>query len=326
MRIALDVMGGDEGPEVALKGGYLAASEVPDEIVLIGKEKIIKEFLSKNYLPNLRSYPAEEVIKMDEEPVSAVRRRKDSSLVKCFHLLKERKVEAIVTAGNTGAAVTAASIFLKRIKGVKRPTLAILLPTSRGFTLLLDAGACVDTGEEELLQFGIMGSIYMQRMMGKEKPRIGLLNIGEERTKGNRVVKSAYPLFEQSDLNFVGNIEGRDIFRGKADVVVCDGFIGNIVLKCSEGVAESMALYIREHLKECKLPQEMGISFEEVLEDFFQRTNYSTYGGAILLGVKGYCVITHGASPPEGIKNSILVARREVEKGINEEIEKYFSF
>ncbi len=325
MRIALDVMGGDRGPEVILKGGALAASEIPDEIVLVGNEDIIGDFINKNPLPNFSIYPSEEVIQMDEEPVSAVRRKKSSSLVKCFQLLKEKKVEAVVTAGNTGAAVAAASIFLRRIKGVKRPTLAILLPTSSDFTLLLDAGACVDTGEEELVQFGIIGSIYVREMIGKENPRVGLLNIGEEPTKGNRVVKSAYPLLKESGLNFIGNIEGRDIFRGKADVVICDGFVGNIVLKCGEGVAESMAMYIKEYLKKAVIPREVEGSLEKLLGDFFRRVNYSTYGGAILLGVKGYCIITHGASPAEGIKNSILVACREVKKGINREIEKEFS-
>ncbi|NOZ63896.1 MAG: phosphate acyltransferase PlsX [Caldiserica bacterium] len=324
MRIALDVMGGDRGPEVILEGGYLAASEISDEVVLVGNQEIIEEFLAKNPLPNLSVYPAEEVIQMDEEPVSAVRRKKNSSMVKCFRLLKEKKVEAVVTAGNTGAAVASASIFLRKIKGVKRPTLAILLPTASDFTLLLDAGACVDAGEEELLQFGIIGSIYIRKMMEKENPKVGLLNIGEERTKGNRVVKSAYPLFEKSNLNFVGNIEGRDIFRGKADVVVCDGFVGNIVLKCSEGVAESMAMYIKEYLRKSAISREIEGSLEKVLGHFFQRVNYSNYGGAILLGVKGYCIITHGASPAEGIKNSILVACREVKKGINKEIEKEF--
>ncbi len=322
MRIALDVMGGDKGPEIILEGGYLAAFESSNEITLVGKEKIIKKFLDENPLPNLNLYPAEETIGMDEEPVSAIRHKKDSSLSRCFQLLKEKKVDAIVTAGNTGAAVTAASIFLRRIEGISRPTLAVLLPTSYGSTLLLDAGACVDVNEKELLQFGIMGSIYIKKMMEKENPRVALLNIGEEEKKGNRTVKLAYNLFKQSDLNFIGNIEGRDVFHGKADVVVCDGFVGNVLLKSSEGVAESMAQYIKKRLRNLK---DTSSRIKKILEDFSQRTNYSTYGGAVLLGVKGYCIITHGASPPDGIKNSILMAAREAEKGINREIEKFSS-
>lgn len=322
MRIALDVMGGDKGPETIIKGGYLAASETPNEIVLVGKEEIIRKFLRENPLPNLEFYPAEETIGMNDDPISAVRHKKDSSLSKCFQLLKEKRVDAIVTAGNTGAAVTAASIFLKRIEGINRPTLAVLLPTSSGFTLLLDAGACVDVNEKELLQFGIMGSIYIKKMMGKENPRVSLLNIGEEEKKGNRTVKLAYNLFKNSSLNFIGNIEGRDVFYGKADVVVCDGFVGNVLLKSSEGAVESMAQYIRNNLIDLK---EENLHIQKILEDFFKRANYSSYGGALLLGVKGYCIITHGASPPEGIKNSIIMAEREVEKGINEEIENFLS-
>ncbi|MCD6521664.1 phosphate acyltransferase PlsX [Candidatus Calescamantes bacterium] len=324
MKIVVDAMGGDRGPEVVVEGVVDAFKEIEGEIILVGEKSIIQKCLARFNFPKIKVIDAPETIDMDDDPMQAVRRKKNSSLVKAMLLLKEGEVDALVSAGNTGAVVTAASIYLKRIQGVHRPTLAVPIPTPVGYSLLLDVGACVDTRAEEIYQFAVMGSLYAQRLMGIENPKVALLNIGEEKMKGNKVVREAYALLEKSSLNFIGNVEGRDLFWGKADVVVCDGFVGNIVLKSSESIAESLSHYLREKIEKSD-NQQVKQFLRKALKDFFKRFDYSNYGGALLLGVKGYCVVTHGASPPEGIKNSVLVASREVISGINEEIEKFFS-
>ena len=267
---------------------------------------------------------ASEVVAMDESPSFAIRKKKDSSIVKAISLLKDGEVDAVVTAGNTGACVAAATVYLKLIPGIERAALACPLPTPDGVCLLLDVGATVDSSAENLFQFAIMGNIYAKKIMGKENPRIGLLNIGEESSKGNQTVKKTYELLKNSNLNFVGNIEGRDIFSGKIDVAVCDGFVGNILLKSVEGFAETLEALLKKEIEKRILYRLGALFIKKAYRIFKDKTDYASYGGAPLLGIGGYCIKAHGASSSNAIKNSILVAEKEVRTGVNEEIQSYF--
>ncbi len=331
MRIAVDAMGGDKAPEAVIDGVLAALKEVKAEIVLVGDEEKIKPLLKKvPYQPRLPNggqvsiYHASEVIDMDEPPSFAIRKKKDSSIVKAISLLKSGEVDAVVTAGNTGACVAAATVYLKLIPGIERAALACPFPTSDGVSLLLDVGATVDSSSENLFQFAIMGNIYARKIMGKEIPRIGLLNIGEESSKGNQTVKKTYELLKNSNLNFVGNIEGRDIFSGRIDVAICDGFVGNILLKSVEGFAETLEVLLKKEIEKGILYKLGALFIKKAYRTFKDKTNYASYGGAPLLGIGGYCVKAHGASSSRAIKNSILVTEKEVRTGVNEEIQNYF--
>lgn len=323
MKIAVDAMGGDKAPEAVIDGVLSALKEVEAEIVLVGDEEKIKPLLKK--VPSqLHICHASEVIGMDEPPSFAIRKKRDSSIVKAISLLKSGEVDAVVTAGNTGACVAAATIYLKLIPGIERAALACPLPTTDGVCLLLDVGATVDSSPENLLQFAIMGNIYAKKIMGKEIPRIGLLNIGEESSKGNQTVKKAYELIKNSNLNFVGNIEGRDIFSGRIDVAICDGFVGNILLKSVEGLAETLEVLLKKEIEKGTLYKLGALFIKKAYRTFKDKTDYASYGGAPLLGIGGYCVKAHGASSSRAIKNSILVTEKEVRTGVNEEIQNYF--
>ncbi len=323
MKIAVDAMGGDKAPKAVIDGVLSALKEVEAEIILVGDEEKIKPLLrKKSNQPSICH--ASEVIGMDEPPSFAIRKKKDSSIVKAISLLKDGEVDAVVTAGNTGACVAAATIYLRLIPGIERAALACPMPTSDGVCLLLDVGATVDSSAENLFQFAIMGDIYARKIMGKETPRIGLLNIGEESSKGNQTVKKTYELLKSSRLNFVGNIEGRDIFSGRVDVAICDGFVGNIVLKASEGLAETFEILLRKEINKSILCKLGTFFIRRAYRIFKDKTDYAAYGGAPLLGTGGYCIKAHGASSSKAIKNSILVAEKEVRTGVNEEIQSYF--
>jgi glycerol-3-phosphate acyltransferase PlsX len=323
MRIAVDAMGGDKAPEAVIEGVLDALKEAEEEIVLVGDEEKIKPLLRKiSY--QISIYHASEVIGMDESPSFTIRKKKDSSIVKAISLLKEKKVDAVVTAGNTGACVAAATIYLKLIPGIKRAALACPMPTPDGTCLLLDVGANVDSSAENLFQFAIMGDIYVRKIMGRKNPRIGLVNIGEESSKGNQAVRETYELLKNSNLNFVGNVEGRDIFLNKIDVAICDGFVGNVILKSSEGLAETLEESLRNEINKRMLYRLGALFLRGAYKIFKDKTDYASYGGAPLLGIGGYCVKAHGASSSHAIKNSILVAEKGVRTGINKEIQNYF--
>jgi len=323
LKIAVDAMGGDNAPRAVIDGVLSALKEIKEEIVLVGDEEIISPLLKKSPF-KIPIYQASEVVEMDESPSFAIRKKKDSSIVKAIDLLKNGQVDAVVTAGNTGAYVAAATINLKLIPGINRAALASPLPTARGVSLLLDVGATVDSSAENLFQFAIMGSIYVAKIMEKENPTIGLINIGEESSKGNYVVKKAYELIKTSNLNFVGNTEGRDIFSGDIDVIVCDGFVGNILLKSIEGFTETLQILLKQEINKTVFAKFGAFLVKNAYRSFKYKLDYASYGGVPLLGTGGYCIKAHGASSSNAIKNSILVAAKEVKTDVNKEIQKYF--
>jgi glycerol-3-phosphate acyltransferase PlsX len=322
MRIAVDAMGGDYAPRAVVEGAVQAARKNRYEIILVGDETRIKEEM-KNYrtssLP-LSIHHSSEVIGMDDSPAIACRQKKDSSIVVANRLIKEGMADAMVSAGNSGAVMASALMVLGRLPRVNRPAIAVLIPTLKGLGVVLDVGANVNSTAKDLLQFAVMGSIYMEKIMNKEAPRIGLLSIGAEEAKGDEVTVEAHRLLRQSGLNFVGNIEGRDILKGKADVIVCDGFVGNILLKFGEGVAEEFMNLFRDKILKYPFRKMALTLLRGVFRDIKKKVDYSEYGGAPLLGVDGCSVICHGSSNAKAILNAIRVAGEFVEKRINQQI------
>lgn len=319
MKIALDAMGGDFAPREVVLGAILAAKSYQTEIVLVGDEKVIKKILDEekaNDLPiTIRN--STEVIGMDEHPADAVRTKKDASVVVATNLVKDGECDAVISAGSTGAAVAAAQLILKRIRGIGRPAIATPMPTPKGVTLMLDSGANVDSKPEHLVQSGIMGSLYVEHVLKRSKPRVGLLNIGEEETKGNEQTKEAYALLKESKLNFIGNAEGRDVPKGNFDVVICDGFIGNVVLKFAEGMAKTIFHLIKDAIKEGGVLGKLGaFLLMPTLKGLAKRLDVSEYGGAPLLGVSGYVIICHGSSNAKSIKSAIRAATAYVESNV----------
>lgn len=310
MKIVVDAMGGDYAPIEIVKGAVDAAKEFGIEIILVGDELKINNELA-NYDTaklSISVVHANEVIEMGEAPAVALRKKKDSSLVVGARLVKEGQGDAIVSAGNTGAAMGAALLGFGRIKGIHRPAIASVIPTIKGITLLLDVGANAECDPQNLLQFAVMGSIYSSKILGAKRPKVGLLNIGEEETKGNPVYIEAFKILKDSNLNFIGNVEGRDITGGVADVIVCDGFVGNVVLKFGEGLARDLMSMIKEELKQnvfVKIGAALVFSQAKGLK---RRLDYAEYGGAPLLGVNGVCIIGHGSSDARAVKNAIRVA------------------
>jgi glycerol-3-phosphate acyltransferase PlsX len=310
IRIAVDAMGGDHAPEEIIKGAALAAEDY--QIILVGPE-----FLRDQLPRGVTLVEACEWIGMDEQPAVALRRKRNSSLMVAANLVREGKADAFVSAGNSGAAMGAALLRLGRIPGIGRPAIAIPLPTTiEKPCLILDAGANVDCTEENLLQFARMGANYYQAVFNEELPRVGLLSIGEEEGKGNQLTRAAHKLLAESDLNFIGNIEGRDLTAGTAQVAVCDGFVGNIVLKLAEGMASSIFKILKEEVKKSWL-RKMGMSLARpALKSLASRFDYAEYGGAPLLGVDGVVMISHGRSKARAILSSINNAAVCVEKQV----------
>lgn len=314
MKIAVDAMGGDFGPGEIIKGALMAANEYKQNIILVGDEEKIRAELGGNGSCELISIVhAPEIIEMGEHPAVAVRRKKNSSIVRATQLVKEGVADALVSAGSTGAAMASALLGLGRIKGIDRPAIAGMLPSEKGFTVLLDIGANVDCKPQNLLQFGVMGHLYAKRVLGVADPRVGLLSNGEEETKGSEVTLAAYPLLQNAGINFVGNVEGRDIFRGTVDVVVCDGFIGNIVLKSAEGIAGALYKTLREEINRSWMAKIGFIMAVKALLRFKKRIDYDEYGGAPLLGVNGISIVCHGSSSAKAVKNGIRVAMESVD-------------
>lgn len=323
MRIALDAMGGDRAPGANISGAIQAAEVCSEELILVGDEERIKEELKKRDCRELRLSiePSTQVVEMHESPSSAIRRKPDSSIVKAVLLIKEGKAEVMVSPGNTGAVVAAAKIYLRTLPGVERPAIAAPMPTAPGgVSLLLDVGANVDCKPRHLVQFAIMGSLYAQYVMEIDRPRVGLLNIGSEESKGNELTKAAYPLLKEAPIHFLGNVEGKDIFNGRADVVVCDGFIGNVILKSNEGLAENFRYSLKTGLRKGFWSRVGASLLRTNLVKLEKRLNYVEYGGAPLLGVNGVCIICHGGSSPEAIKNAIILAVNFAKHKINQKI------
>lgn len=321
MKIAVDAMGGDYAPEQIVIGALQAAKKYTCEIILVGDEAQIKDILSTD--PDWQELPitirhTSEVVEMGEHPADAVRNKKDSSIVVATEMVKTGECDAVFSAGSTGAAVAAAQLILKRIHGIGRPAIATPIPTPKGVTLMLDSGANVDCKPEHLVQLGMMGSIYTEHVFGKKNPKVGLLNIGEEETKGNEQVKATYQLFkEMKMINFAGNAEGRDIPNGHFDIVVCDGFIGNVVLKFGEGLAKMILKLIKEAVEEGGFAAKAGaLLLMPTLKKLGKRLDVTEYGGAPLLGVDGYCVIGHGSSEAKSVCSAIGAANDYVHSNV----------
>jgi len=324
--IALDAMGSDRRPRPEIEGAIQATRHYDVHVLLVGPESSLRAELSR--YPAAAGLPIEvvhasEVISMEDKAVQAVRAKRDSSLRIGLRLVRDGRAAGFVTAGNTGAAMATAKMVLGAIPGVDRPALAAVFPTAIGtVATLLDVGANVDSKPHNLEQFAVMGEIYFRSMFGTLRPRVGLLSIGEEETKGNELTREAFQLLKQLPLNFVGNVEGRDLYGGEVDVIVADGFVGNVALKTSEGVANLVRATLKETLKATITRQVGYLLSRSAFADFKKRLDHTEYGGAPLLGVKGVCFITHGSSNANAIKNAIRVAAGFAERGINEAIEK----
>ena len=324
----LDAMGGDHAPQVTVEGGVLAAQELGLEVVLVGREEAIRRELAKYETGglSLSVVHASQVIKMEDKPATAVKAKKDSSMVVGMDLVKRGEAQAFVSAGNSGGLMVAALFRLGRIKGIQRPALSAIFVSREGPLCILDVGANTDCKPLYLLQFAIMGSVYMERVLGVEKPRVGIISTGEEEGKGNQLVLDTYPLLKESGLNFIGNVEGKDVFSGLADVVVTDGFTGNVMVKLTEGAAGFLGEVIEEEIKRSPLTALGGLLAKPAFSRMKKRLDYSEYGGAPLLGVNGVVIVGHGRSNAKAVKNALRMAKRTVEGGmieaIKEEIER----
>ncbi len=321
-RIALDAMGGDRGLPVNIEGALMARKEMDHEIILVGDENLIRQELVHHRAQDaflIRHAPT--VIGMHEKPAEACRAKKDSSIMVCAEMVAEGQADTLISAGHSGAAMAASLWHMKRLPGVSRPAIAVTFPTVRGFSVLLDMGANVDCKPKHLFQFAVMGSIYARALLGIENPKVGLMTIGEEEGKGNEVVNETHPLLKDSHLNYIGHVEGRDIPKGVADVFVCDGFVGNIILKFGEGLAEVILGSIKSEIKKHPLS---SLAAKFLLQGPFQaikkKMDPSEFGGAPLLGVGGASFICHGGAEPVAIKNAIRNAAILVEKEINRQI------
>lgn len=325
MKLAVDAMGGDYAPKQIVKGAIEAARKYDCEIVLVGDQEQIEDELKANNahdLKNIQIRHTTQVIEMGEHPVEAIRKKRDASLVVATKMVKTGECDGVLSAGSTGAATAAAQLLLRTINGVDRPSIATPLPTSDGLVLLLDSGAIVDSKPKDLTEMALMGSIYSQYVYGIENPKVGLLNVGEEETKGNKKVQTTYPMLKSmSSINFIGNVEGRDIPTGMADVVICDGFVGNIVLKFAEGLAITLFKLIKDAIKGGGIFAKLGaLLVMPALKKLGKRLDVTEYGGAPLLGVNGCCIICHGSSTAKSICSAINVANEYVKSNVVERI------
>lgn len=325
LRIAVDAMGGDYAPRAIVEGAVLAAKELAHDVdvVLVGDETRIADELARFNIENLTNISivhAGQVVHMHELPVLAVRKKKDSSINKSASLLKEGKVGAIVTAGNTGAAVVSTKVKCRFLPGIERPAIAAVMPSPYGVFLVLDVGATPLCTPRNLLQFAIMGDIYARYILEIQNPKVGLLSLGEEESKGTDLTREAYKLLQKAKLNFIGNVEGNDLFTERVDVIVCDGFVGNVVLKVCESLAGAFAYIIREEVMKDTVAKLGALLIKRTLKRIKKKVHYEEYGGAPLLGIDGNCIISHGRSSPEAIKNAIKVAKHLLQKDLNRHI------
>ncbi len=326
MRAAVDVMGGDHAPQAILQGCWDAVPllDGEDRIFLIGDRAIIEEGLASSGLTDAQKERFQvvhttQVIEMDDSPVEAIRSKPDSSIAVMCKLASRGEADVVISAGNTGACVAAAQLRMRTLRGVSRPGIAVILPTFHGPVVVCDVGANISPKPKHLQQYAIMAGCYGRAVAGIDNPRVGLLSIGEEDAKGTAMVKQARKLLrDEPQLNFIGNVEGRDLFKGVVDVVVCDGFVGNIVLKFTEGMAEGLFQTILAELQE--FAPELLDQFKPVMKKMYQKHDWREYGGAPLLGVGGYCLICHGRSDALAIRNAIRVGKQLVASGVNDQI------
>ncbi|HKV93178.1 MAG TPA: phosphate acyltransferase PlsX [Candidatus Angelobacter sp.] len=329
--IALDAMGSDRHPKPEVEGALLAARNYGVRVLLVGPEARLRQELATH--PSASALPvdvlnATQVIEMDEKAVQAVRTKRGSSMHVGLRLVKDKRAVGFVTAGNTGAAMAAAKMVLGALPGVDRPALANVFPTSAGRlkpSILIDVGANVDSKPHNLAQFALMGAMYYRAIFKNAQPTVGLLSIGEEEGKGNELTRKGHALIKELPLNFVGNVEGRDVYNGKVDVIVCDGFVGNVALKISEGLVEAVRFLLKESLTSTITSQVGALLARKAFTNFGRKLDYSEYGGAPLLGLKGVAIVGHGRSNANAIKNAIRVAKEFYESGINAHIEKELS-
>ena len=319
MKIAVDAMGGDFAPRNIVEGAVLAAREHGVPVVLVGEEKAVRQEAAR--YPGSDSLPltfvhASEVVGMDESPLTPIRKKKDSSIKVAFDLLKRGEASAVVSAGNSGAVLATAIFVLEKLAGVDRPAIGTMFPTLKGSTLLLDAGANVDCKPFHLVQFAVMGDAYAKYILKKDKPVVGLLSNGEEESKGNELIRETNAILKQSSIGYIGPVEGRDIFNGRADVVICDGFVGNAALKICEGLAEAIGAMIREKLEASLKAKIAYLLARDMVNGVKKKLDYSEYGGAPLLGVNGVVIIGHGRSSAKAIKNAVRLAHEFAQVGL----------
>jgi glycerol-3-phosphate acyltransferase PlsX len=321
-------MGGDKGPKVVVPGAIdaILARRGDARLLLVGREEQIRPLVGGVDPALIEIVHASEIIDMHESPATAIRRKKDASITVALRLVREGRADAMVSAGNTGAVVASSLLTIGRLHGVSRPAISTLWPNKRGGAVVLDVGANHECTPKNLVQFAIMGSVFAEHHLGIERPRVGLLNIGEERSKGNELVRDSYELLEADRrIHFVGNVEGRDVFDGAADVVVCDGFVGNVILKFSESIYSFLAHLVRDEIKRGMLAKAGALLMAPAFKSIRSQLDYAEYGGAPLLGVKGVVIISHGKSSRRAIANAILAAAKSVNVGINRHIENRFA-
>jgi phosphate acyltransferase len=324
MRIAIDAMGGDYAPESVIDGTIDALNDYDGfDVTLVGNLAELKPYIEKYELdrnPRIKLVHAEQVINMDDTSTASIRVKKHSSVTIAAEVVGRGEADALVTIGHTGAAVAATKVRMRTLPGVERPAIAVVLPTKEGHSILLDAGANVDCKPENLAQFAIMGEIYSKLVLGVKSPRIGLLSVGDEDIKGNDVTKEAFKLLSKMPINFIGNIEGNDIFGENVDVIVCDGFVGNAILKACEGMSKAAMYWLKKAFTKNPFRITTAILAQKAFAELKEMGDKETYGGAPLIGINGICIIGHGASSPKAVKNAIKVAVDLVKKDMNDEI------
>ncbi len=323
--IAVDAMGSDRAPKPEVDGAILAARQYGVRVLLVGPEQQIRHELANHpaaHKVSVEVVNATEVVSMHDKAAHAARAKKDSTMRVGLRLVRDKQAVGFVTAGNTGAAMATAKVVLGALPGVDRPALAAVFPTSAGKpAILIDVGANVDCKPHNLAQFAIMGEIYCRAIFGVQRPSVGLLSIGEEEIKGNDLTRQAFALIKDQPLNFLGNVEGRDLYNGRVDVIVCDGFVGNVALKISEGLSSAVRFLLKESLKSTITSQVGALLSRKAFVDFQKRIDDSEYGGAPLLGLKGVAIVGHGSSNANAIKNAIRVAKQFADSGVNERLE-----
>jgi glycerol-3-phosphate acyltransferase PlsX len=331
MKIALDAMGGDFGPPNLVAGAVMALREYPHitKLFLVGDRGKIEAELNKHGCSDgrIEIFPTTQVVEMSDKAVEAVRRKKDSSISRAVDLVKHGQADAVVSAGHTGAAVAASAIKLRTLPGIDRPGIAAVLPTEKNVFVLIDAGANIDARPEHLLQYAFMGTVYSRHVLGYKNPTVGLISLGEEDVKGNEVTKEVFKMLKKSSLNFIGNIEGRHLFEDPVEVVVCDGFVGNVILKTCESISVAIFTWLKHELMRTPMRKAGAFLAKDAFNTIRDKTNYEEYGGSPLLGVNGICIIAHGSSTPLAVKNALRVAAESIEQQVNphivEEIRRY---